>query len=341
MANDARPPATGNPPIQIRPFAPGDETRILESFNRVFQQGNPNASPRTLAHWRWKFERNPAGRRIVVAVLPEGRVVAHYAGIPARARLQDRLCCFTQPVDSFSVPDFRAGLKKPGLFVHTGWDWYERYGGFDKDPIIYGYPIPQAWRVGHRFLGYELVRPLNVLFREGPARGDVPKAVRVRVVDQVPDAVDTIWTAMQPDFEAAIVRDTTYLRWRYGEHPDATYRFLLAEDSRAPRGFAVMRLEPWWVPDASCLCDWMVPAADEEALAALVPAILRETERAKLARCCAFFPETSTPFLQFQESGFRVTHTRYIVVARSYVKRADMEWLRQHWYTTLGDSDLI
>ena len=61
-------------------FQPGDERQIVDLFNRCF----PHA-PRTLEHFRWKYQRNPFGNeRISLAFDAAGRLVGHYAGYPLR-----------------------------------------------------------------------------------------------------------------------------------------------------------------------------------------------------------------------------------------------------------------
>ena len=86
----------------VRAFQPGDERQIVDLFNRCF----PHA-PRTLEHFRWKYQRNPFGNeRISLAFDADGRLVGHYAGYPLR------LCgAGSQP----ARPD---GLENPSHTVH-------------------------------------------------------------------------------------------------------------------------------------------------------------------------------------------------------------------------------
>ena len=54
--------------FQIRSFRSGDEPQILDLFARCF----PHA-PRTLEHFRWKYQNNPFGNeRISLAFDDEG-----------------------------------------------------------------------------------------------------------------------------------------------------------------------------------------------------------------------------------------------------------------------------
>ncbi len=97
----------------IGPYRHGDALEILAVFRRVF------GVDRSLAAWRWAFLENPEGTHIFVARLPSGRIVSQFAGIPRRMKLGGGTACFAEIVDSLTDPEFRQGLKKPGLFAST------------------------------------------------------------------------------------------------------------------------------------------------------------------------------------------------------------------------------
>ena len=136
--------ASAPPPTTIRPYRPGDETAILATFNRVFRETNgPSFVDRDLPAWRWLYLDNPEGHRISVAVTAEGTVAAHYGGVPYRLATRFGDLVFVHIVDSFVHPDFRAGLKSPGLFVCTALPWFKDcYARGDAVP--YGFPVPRA-----------------------------------------------------------------------------------------------------------------------------------------------------------------------------------------------------
>ena len=55
----------------------------------------------------------------------------------------------------------------------------------------------------------------------------------------------------------------------------------------------------------------------------------------------AVFPDWSAPFADFQERGWRVFPSPYSLTARSFDRRFDLGWLRENWWYTLADSDLV
>jgi len=85
--------ALGQRDWYVRDFQPGDEIQILKLFKKVF------GYQRSLEHWLWKFEPNPAGKQIVVAVANDGSVVGHFAGIPVFATTPSDVLLMTQGAD--------------------------------------------------------------------------------------------------------------------------------------------------------------------------------------------------------------------------------------------------
>ena len=82
------------------------------------QDGRP---PRDLRFWEWQFEHHPhGGKRIMLGVLPDGRVVGQYAGVPYRSQAEGRDACLVQTVDLVVLPEFRRKGERPGLFVQIG-----------------------------------------------------------------------------------------------------------------------------------------------------------------------------------------------------------------------------
>lgn len=144
-------------PWTIRVYEPGDEHDILELFNSVFRVDNPDFVPRKLSHWNWRFRDNPEGHQTLLAIADD-RVVGLYTGIPARWRFPYGTGLGTQAVDSCIAPEYRRSLRKTGLFMTLARQWFDEFRGPDKNHIGYGFPNPQAFRIGTKRLGYLPVR---------------------------------------------------------------------------------------------------------------------------------------------------------------------------------------
>ena len=354
--------------IEVRPYRPGDEEAILACWNDIFPTADRAIAPRGPETFRWYFLENPVGGEPRIMLAWEGdRVVGQYAGCPIRALLEGRgEAVVVQAVDlmvrpshrRMNLPDggdqvvhftdlvkrgWRAPRRRPGLFVHLGRRYYERYCGPDKDLMTYGYAVP-AWRIGNRFLGYEMVEGTMVLFRELQAAGFTPApatvgGVTVAEAEEFGAEVDGLWRRCAPELSFALVRDRAYLEWRYRDHPEHSYRIFKARDGEGRlRGLALYRRGDFIIPGAGLVVDWLVPGDEEEAAAALLGSL----EQAALAEGCpvlaALFPSRSPWFLRFQRRGYLVRGTEYILGVVTFYRTAD--WLRERWYYTLGDSDL-
>ncbi len=198
------------PPYEIREYRPGDEHAILETFNRCFAEVDPTFQPRSLEDWRWTYLENPSGWRIYLAVTEDGRVISQYAGMGQRVLLNGEPAKFSQAVDSMTDPAFRRGLKKPGFFVLTGYPYAENYGGPppDGDVVMWGLPVPPAWRIGKTYLDYELIRNQNkwVLERDR-FRPPASDGREVAEVTEFPDDVEALFAAFAEGRGAIGVRD--------------------------------------------------------------------------------------------------------------------------------------
>src|SRR5262249_30492890 len=151
---------------QIRPYQPGDEHAILRLFNLVFGENDASFSPRTLDQWRWEFADNPAGQQIMLAVDPQGEMLAQYTTVPYFTWLTGERVIAHQGVDSIAHPDHRRGLKNEGIFIATAKAFFAEWGRPERVAFGFGFPNKRAYRLGLRVLEYQPVEtPVPTLFR--------------------------------------------------------------------------------------------------------------------------------------------------------------------------------
>lgn len=347
---------------EIRPFEPGDEESLLATFNLVFGQDNPDFVPRTMEEWRWAFERNPAGQRIMVAV-KDGAVVAQNACIPERVWLADGERIFAQSVDSFCHPDHRAGLKRPGLWVNVVLEFIDAYGR-DEDYFHYGWPIWSAWRIGKTFLGYEVLRTQTLLCKPltgEPTRGEAELDALLAGLQVECFAVGAgmrdwrfdhearwLWDRLANQWGTSAIRDDAFLNWRLVEHPRNRYTVLTARNDQGVLwGYAVYRHGDWITKDMGILVDWLAPRPDASdsaiggRLLRAVEAFAASDRGGRARSLTGIFPDWSIEFDHFQSQGWRVQPSDYFMIGRNYHRAFDHLWLRGNWWYTLIDTDLV
>lgn len=327
--------------ITIRPFRPGDEAGLLAGHNRIFP-------PRTLAHWQWKFRDNPTGQlHIMLAEHATEGIVGAYVTLPVHFAIEGQRRIAGQCVDLWVLPEHRRAGPRPGLFVNLALAHYEQWGGKGEhqNSFHHGWPIA-TWRIGQKYLRYEMVRDWDLLVRELPAGGlpDRPSATELEVVEvsRFDATADELWAAFAPTTALAAIRDARYLNWRYADAPDLRYELLECREraTRRLRGLAVLAQRDFLHPNTCYIVDWLCPAADVDAAIALVAAAERRANALRAAALATLFQHRDPRFLQFQRLGFLVYGTVYFQVVIPF-DRHETEFYKEQWYHTLGDSDLV
>ena len=328
-------------PYTIRPATVDDRGAILETFDLVFSEGNPRYEPRSPEVWDWTFVQNPAGMQAWVAVIDDGTVCAQFASIPERVRMCGRDTLYGQIVDSLAHPDHRAGLKRPGLWVKTATLMVDHFGRPERDAFMYGYPVPHAFRIGQKFLGYHVIR--TQLYLTLPTArtlvGGEPEGLVEEVTGFGGEALRLFERICPPD-GAMAVRDAAFLKWRYVDHPLHTYRLGVVRAGGELRALAAFRCGEFSNTDQGLLVEWMVEPGDDEAARAIL-AWARDLARAAGQEQLGFLLADCDPWwLPIQRMGFEATRTKYSLVGRSFLPDHTPDWLRSHWWITLGDTDL-
>lgn len=330
---------------EIRPYAEGDASGILAGFRRVFPD-----SVRTDAAWRWQFLDNPAGLRIVVADAPGYGIVGQFAGIPRRVSIAGpggrETRTFTEMVDSFTTPEARRGLRRPGLFARIVNRYVARFGHPDGDTLMYGLPNGEALPIGQRLLGYSSIVPFDALTASTEGATATPKGDAVlEERTEWPTDVDALWARCVDQHDASVVRDRRYLAWRWD-----------ARSGRSPRRFvlrgadgvlvALFVLSHAWNhrpndPKVTLVAEWSADRTRPECL--LLPEVIRGLARAVGDDRVRFhFRPGSPEWRHLAEVGWVVEPMGRVVVGGTYdARRVSLERLREGWTYTPGDFDIV
>jgi hypothetical protein len=249
----------GRGEVTIGALRPDEAQEVLSLFKKVFNVD------RSLEVWNWEFRDCPEGIHSFVGRTEEGRIVSQFCGIPTRMKVRDRTLIFSQIVDSMVDPDFRSGLKKPGLFASTVYRFVDHFGHIDREAIMFGLPNPPAYRIGRRLLGYTYLNDIDVLAKEviaDPARPMPPLDVeeagtrhRFAVVPRFSSDLDLLFLRLKPRYEVIAHRDTRYMNWRYADCPQWRYTLVESRDAAGTlSGVLVLRTE--WLGQPDLIVSW-------------------------------------------------------------------------------------
>lgn len=352
MAVSAEVTMSGAARCHLRPYVPGDENAILALHNRIAPKS------RSLAHWRWKYQDNPSGSMFVFVAEDEtGKIVGHYGTIPASACVGGHRGRMVQVVDAMVDLEYRQALRKHGLFIRVALfailKFNERVRASDPDApefrsICYGFPVLSHLRLGEKFLGYRSLSPVGSLaasvheLRRHLQLTAADMAFQVRQQTHVDASADRLWSRCADEMPTAIIRDQTYLNWRYRDCPDQSFRILLAENRFTGdlEGLAVLSIG-WQDRPAVVIADWLVPGRNISGARALLRAALTIAEEERCQEILAWFPAHSSAYIDLVTLGFRPISSEYWLVARSFWDALVPETIESTWYYTLGDSDLV
>ncbi len=238
-------------PIEVRPFRPGDEPRILALFRICFGRA------RSLEHWRWKFAAHPWGiRKIMVATTERGQIVAHYGGYPARlvdATAEDiRTITALQIGDTMTSPRVRhVGRRHSNLLHRISQDYFAQYCEGQVD-LIFGFNTGKIQRYylklvpGMRF--FEGVPFMSLTLDDAAlarlrAAARQQASIKVRRVTKTDAAWDRFFNAHARHYGLLTQRDAAYVQWRYLDNPDPGYRLYAAYEKEELSGWSVFRQE--------------------------------------------------------------------------------------------------
>lgn len=322
----------------VRAFRPGDEESLLALHNRAFD----GHSPRSRAHWDWKFRHNPVGTtEIVLAEDGAGRALAVYAVVSHRILLEGRACRAGLQTDMAVDPSLRTGLGGSRLVVAVGEEFQQHFHA-DDVRLEWGFPEPHLQRVCLRHLKVGVLRDVVFLVRECAAPLAAPSSVAVRAGATVPAGVDELWRGCAAEIGTGTIRDERYLDWRYARHPDVRHLFLEARGTRGElRGLAVLRAGGY-DERAFSLMDWLVPLDDADAERALLAAAHEQALQHGKEALLAWFPAPWPLFRRFQrEHGFFAASSPFQECYRSREAGLGRRWLDAHWYQTTGDIDFF
>jgi hypothetical protein len=327
----------------IRHSSPGDAPAIVELLNRVFAPREEGYHPRDAAWWAWKYESNPAGRHSIVVEDQEGRVIGHYGGVPLRMRCDARDVVFSQNCDSVTDPDVRRGLRNPGTFVRLAQAYASTFGRRDCDAVMYGLPIPEAYRIGSRYLDYWMLRSQQLLVCRAP-EGLPPWAPEIHAlpVESFPAECDEVAARLERAYPCAARRDAAFLNWRFRDHWERPYRMAVARHGEGGplRGHVVYRDGTFAARRLGLIADWWVDPSDDAAARSLLRWATERAAQGGHGEIGFLCPTTSHWFARFQDWGFEVDRTPYVTVARPYDQRFPPARLLERWYYTFAEFDI-
>jgi len=315
----------------------------------------------------WKYYKNPAGDHDIQVAEVDGEVVGSLGIRAMRAKIEEQEISACHVCDLMIKNDFRRGtfmrLSKAATRDYEGKGRLFVYGTSVKDTLLLSVkllgfatagPIKRLVRILdptpylQRKLKFRpLARILGLLgafyleLRHWRSMKTAPDYL-IKKVDRVDERFDELWQRRRDDYEISIVRDTTYLRWRYFQNPVQTYTVLAAEKEGRLEGFIVVCLRVGFI-NRGFIVDMLADPSDDELCRSLLSEALRFLGRLGVNNVSCWWLEHMPAFDICRQMGFVVQETNHDLIVRTHNDRWDNDFLseRRRWYFCFGDTDHV
>ncbi len=333
--------------VFLRPYRSGDEDHILPMFQEVF------GTDRTMAHWKWKYSRNPFGNhRIALAVTEDGDIAAHFCGygVPFYSSLEKKKEIISlQGADTMTHPRFRQmGLGTTAVLTRVATYFFNKFC-VDRMPFMYGYNTGHIKKFGERFLGYRYLSPIpyHVLDVEAARPGRVLlgrfsrrlPGITVRRVRQMEPGFNRLFLRACGDYGFLVKKDADYLKWRYLDCPDGAHQFFAVRCFGRLVGWSVFKTREDVLIWGDALFEkkfaWTVGAMIQRLIHRHFPHITRI--EGWFSKTPGWWRETLT------KQGFRITGDPHDLAAGIifFDETHTRACVDKTLYYTMGDSDLF
>jgi GNAT superfamily N-acetyltransferase len=359
---------------EMRPYAPGDEEALVALFAEVFGRAV------SVDWWRWKLKGRPTPmENVLVAVSNDGEIVGQYAAIPARVKVGGRVREAMISVDTMTSPRWR----RRGILSGLASAAYELYRKAGSDLII-GLPNEQ-WGSRTAALGWQRQFPLfwlrfplrpDVLLRErvrlpGRARAMVSfvalpagelwygwaqrrlrstglTRIAVEPLTEAGSEIDALWSNIEPSLAAALVRDSSWVKWRYLDAVDASFTLLIAREGgmnarQKPCGYIAYRTVERDGRATGFIADLLAPPQTPGVSVALLAAALADLRKRQVALVLAVAPPGSDLWRTLRKGGFLPSKTAFSfeIVPLADDLQIDAVGDPSRWLLTAGDFDIV
>ncbi len=357
--------ATSESRTGIEGYSRCSEPEVFEFQKVAFPDRRPELIPE---RWRWMFVRSAERLGVdprVWLYREENQLAAQMGAIPVRLKVGGDSLDTAWLVDTMVLQRYRHTAVGARLMVQA----------HDDVPFALSLGQTSEMRAIQFRLGWSEVAPLQVsqlLLRpervlkgklSAPAvwpaalglrawssirergRGRVHGQAAVREIASFDTRHDALWDRVSRDLTCAVVRDASYLNWKYVDQPDQSFVRLELTERNALLGSAVLMIRE---PDAAYayrrafLVDLVAPMTREGVLDALLQGVSDTAARHEAdALLCLHIGEPLTRALK--RNGFHQRKpTRFLLVDAGGLSQDQRDRVldADSWFVTQGDSDI-
>jgi len=350
----------------VRRYQSGDETQICALFETVFEKTmGPTES---LKHWKWEYIENPVSRLEILVAADETRIVGQYSVIPVKMCVNGHYILSSLSLDTMTHSQYRG----QGMFPKMATQLYEELGKTGI-PITYGFPNENSIDAFLHKLSWKEIAPVPILikplaymtitkallgfnakdkrihgWKSGAFRRAANKAYVIEETKGFGDEFDELYEDAKKAFSVSVVRDSTYLDWRYLKKPEEKYRILTLKKENKLMGYIAIKLDIIQNIKAGVIMDLLTrsPGNGEEDYLLRSAIDVFKLEGASLVSILCF--PTSPYFKKIKRLGFRKLPKGILKGGIYFGARLNSSEVKMNtifhpnsWHLCWGDTDIF
>lgn len=342
----------------------------LSNFRNIF---GPNPFKTTTPeYYEWKISKNPYQEGHIYLESRDGIVVGSTTVTPKRIHSFGKTIIGAEIGDSYTHPNYRrqgifsrAVNECTGYATSHGIDFLYATPTAQSDSLLgfkekLGYPPCEHSKLKLMTKYVHLLPVHNAIFRKYGKnivtrmlacmyfyfitfRYRISKQVStisITRANQFPEELDGLWGAKRDDYAFYVIRDHTYLHWRFIQNPDE-YIVFLAELGGLCVGYLVAKLSKVEEYCVGTLCDF----ATEKDRCDVFSALLSKAQET-LVECGAHYIQVicvdkSPYYATLCRAGYGSRDDRPVVVFSGTAIGKQVLQKDARWYFTIADSDII
>lgn len=219
--------------MEIRDYRTGDEKHILSLFEIVF------GKPMKPEYWKWRFNDNPAGKHMIKLMWEGEQLIGHYAVSPVFLKIGMSKMLSTLSMTTMTHPSF-GGL---GIFGQLANALYDDLENKMNVKAIWGYPNNNSHYGFIKNLKWlDLGQQLHLIIKAEKIKPALDPDINM--FEDFSSIHGEAISKATDQFQVAVVRDESYLNWRYRDNPTSTYDKFEYKQNNEVLGFMVVKKYP-------------------------------------------------------------------------------------------------
>jgi len=323
--------------MQLRPYQKGDENEIF-ALDRKLETHPWNR--RELDNWYWKYtDQNPQGRSFIWLIEQDGKILAHFAAVPYRLKVFSEELKASHSIAAMVTPEY----QNRGLLKFVGDKLFEELH-HNNIPFTYGFPNKLSYDLHKTFMNYEDLYFFDTWKTKEICRDSQGSDVlSFKAIGKFTEEFDALWQSCKDEYKIAVVRDKSYLNWRYLQRPDGKYYPFGIYRQNVLSGYVVLKLYHDDRIQKGHILDIFARPDDKEVLSKAVDVSMDFFDEQKVDEVTCWICGNGLIEDVFKEKIFfqESTHVPLVIRVDEEFDHSGPLKDSSNWYFTMGDSTEI